>query len=216
MNVGNFAVYNPVASIPGQPQGEMLVAIDKKDTVSVARLTVGYQFNENWDLQLSYADYGTGEAKVAFPLYPGFAWAMVIGNGPDVYQRHVLRYKPTAVVLMPSYNHDVGDNLRIKVGAGVSYCSTSSHFEATYKEGAVIFPAPGFEAYSYRKETDHSLGFIASLGADYKLTNKLSAAISGNYSIFKAKVPGSPWVERSKSSVNITSFGAELALVWHW
>lgn len=216
MDVGDFAVYNPVAGAAWQPQGEALAATGKKDTVSVARLTVGYDFTENWGLHLSYTDFGTGEASMAFPQYPGIVWAMMIGVGPDVYQRHVLKYKTSAFTLMPSYTFRVNEKLGIRAGVGVSYTKTSSHFEATYTRGTVIFPVPTPQSYSYAKATEQSLGYIVSLGADYLITNRLSLGLSGNATTFKMKVPATAWTNSSQSKVKNNSFGAELALTWHW
>ena len=41
LNVSSFAVYNPLASIAGHPEGEAVKAIDGRSNVSVARLTGG-------------------------------------------------------------------------------------------------------------------------------------------------------------------------------
>jgi len=215
MTTGNFSVYNPQASISGQPQGEELPVLDKKATVGVARLTVGYNFTENWALQLSYAAYGTGEARLAFPLYPDYSWA--VGAGPDTYQRHVLKYKPTALTLLPSYTYAVGDKTRVIIGAGINYGMNSSHIETTTISGATVEPANrGPQSWSYAKETKRNVGYIVSLGFDYAFTDQLSAALTGNYSTFKTKIPSSPWAAASKSSVNTDSLGAELSLGWHW
>ena len=215
LDVGTFTMYNPSAAITGQPEGEHLDAIDRRSNVSVARLTVGYSFTENFALQLSYAAYGTGEVKVAFPLYPGFEWAT--GAGAPTYQRQVLRYKPTALTLVPSYTYAVGDKSRVIVGAGINYGLTTSHFEDTFISGGTVSPVNLVpQSHSYAEEKDHSLGFILSLGVNRLITDNLSVELTGNYSTFKTKVPTSPWTSSSKSDVTINSFGIELALLWHW
>jgi len=215
INVGSFTVYNPDASIQGQPQGEALGAVDRKDNVSVARLTAGYTVNENWDVRLSYTGYGTGEAKVAFPLYTGYAWG--VGGGAPTFQRHVLKYKTTALTLMPSYTYAAGEKSRVILGAGINYGMTTSHFEETYITGASVAPVYRIPtSFSYAEETDHSLGYILSLGFSRLITDNFSAEVTGNYSTFKTKVPTSPWATRSKSSVSATALSAELALIWHW
>ncbi len=213
MKVDGFAVYNPVASVPGQPQGEALAAIEKNDTVSVVRLTVGYNLTENWGLQLSYANYGSGEVRME---YPGIFWAQVIGISHDVYLRHVLKYQTSAFTFIPSYTFRLNEKLGIKAGAGVSYNKTSSHFEATYIPEVTIFPITTPQSYSYAKKTEQSLGYIVSLGADYLITKKLSLELSSTYTAFKMKVPTSPWATNSKSSVKAGSLSAELALAWHF
>jgi opacity protein-like surface antigen len=215
LDVGTFTVYNPRASISVQPEGEHLDAIDRRSNVSVARLTVGYNFAENFALQLSYAAYGTGTVRVALPLYPGYEWA--VGAGAPTYQRNELKYKPSALTLTPSYTYAVSEKSRVIVGAGVNYGMTSSHFEDTFIPGATISPANLVpQSHSYAEEKDNSLGFILSLGVNRLITDNLSVELTGNYSTLKAKVPSSPWGSVSKSDVTINAFGAELALLWHW
>jgi len=215
LDVGRFTVYNPNAVITGHPEGEPLASIDGRSNVSVARLNVGYNFTEDFALQLSYVAYGTGEVKMPFPLYPGYVWG--VGGGAPTYQRHVLRYKPTSFTLMPSYTYAVGEKSRVIVGAGINYGMTSSHFEDTTIPGGTV--APGNlvpQSHSFAEETEHALGFILSLGINRLITEHFSVELTGNFSTFRTKIPTSPWAAGSKSSVRTDAFGTDLALVWHW
>jgi hypothetical protein len=54
MKAGSFTVFNPTADTPRE---ERLETTSKKDSASVARLTVGYNFTENWALTLSYTNF---------------------------------------------------------------------------------------------------------------------------------------------------------------
>lgn len=224
MDVGHFVVYNPDSSVPGTPGLEALAAKGTKDTVSVVRLTVGYAFDKNWDLQLAYANYGTGEVDVALANYPGAV--MFPGGDQPIYTRNVFRYKPSAFTLMPSYTCAIGDNWRARAGAGVSYGVTTSHFETTVLPSPLTFP--DYTRESYAGETDRRLGYVVSLGVDYLFTKNLSVGVTGSFSTFKTKVPSSPWWSSvvmnstfgpesgTAPSVNINSYGVELALTWHW
>jgi outer membrane protein W len=218
METGNFSVYNPVASIPDSPLGEQLQATNTRDKVSMVRLTTGYNFTENWALQASYADYGTAEVEVAFPQYPGMVWTAFVGGGPDIYTRHVLKYKPTALTLMPTYTKAIGDTSRFIFGAGLCSSTTTSHFETTVIPGGVLSPTIQKTpvSTSYAEETDHHLGYIVQLGFDYVIIKNFSVQVSGNYSWLEASVPSSPWATRSKDVVRVDAYAAELALSWHW
>lgn len=208
MKAGNFAVYNPVASIPGQPLGEALPAVDRKDSVTVSRLTFGYTVNQSWDFRFSYANYGTGEVQMAFPLYPG----MVFITAPDPYTRHALVYKTSVLTFMPCYNYALSEKMKLRVGAGVNYGMTDSHFEDARRANITGVP----RSNSYAKSSDTSLSYLLSLGADYKVTEKLSVGLSANYTTMKADIPSSPWANRTKTNVQISSLSTELALSWHW
>lgn len=216
MKASNFVVYNPLAGTSG---GEPLATTDTTRMVNVARLTVGYNFTDEWALQVSYADYGTAEVKVASPQYPGVTFASYYDN----YTRLALKYKPTVLTLMPSYTYAVGEKSRVIVGAGISSSKTSSHFETivqpTWPKDSTATPTtpiPPTVSTSYAEETNQSYGYIVSLGLDHLLTENISVQIIGNYAAFKANVPASPWESRSKASISITALSAELALAWHW
>lgn len=211
MKTGDFAVFNPVASVPGQPLGEALPALDRTSRVSVARLTLGYAFNENWDLRLSYAGYGSGEVRLAFPTYPGIFFV----TAPDQYERHVMSYDAAAFALLPVYTHALDDRLRLKIGAGLSASHTSAHIEATYSSGAIL-PRPAATAHSYAGASETSLGYILLLGVDCAISRHFSIGISADYGTMQAKVPASPWANRSRSSVPVTALGAELVATWRW
>jgi outer membrane protein W len=216
METGNFSVYNPNASVPDSPLGEELKVTTTRDNVSVVRLTAGYNFTDNWALQASYADYGTAEADVAFPQYPGMVWPP--GGGPTTYTRHVLKYKSSALTLMPTYTKAIGDTSRFIIGAGLCSSKITSHFETTTISGAVVAPTTPKEPVttSYADDTNNHLGCIVQFGFDILITKSLSAQISGNYSWMEANVPASPWTNRSRDTVRIDSLAAELALSWHW
>ena len=208
MTVDNFAVYNPVASIPGQPLGEALPALDRKDSAAVTRLMIGYTFNQSWDLRLSYANYGTAEVQMAFPLYPGVFFA----TEPDPYLRHALVYKASAFTIMPSYTYAPSEKLKLRAGVGVNYGMTDAHFEDT-RRGTIT---GDIRFNRYAKFNDTSLSYIISLGADYKITENISAGINVNYTTMDAEIPNAPWVNRTKSSVQIGSLSTEFALTWSW
>jgi len=211
MKAGDFAVYNPLASVPGQPLGEALPALDQTSRVSVVRLTFGYAFKENWDLRLSYTDYGTGDVQLAFPVYPGIFFAVA----PDQYERHEMRYDATTFALLPVYTHPLGDNLKLRIGAGLNYSHTSAHIETAYSSGAIL-PRPPATAHRHADATESSLGYTLLLGADYMISDQCSIGISADYGTMKTKVPATPWANRSKSSVRLTTLGAELAATWRW
>lgn len=208
---GDFAVYNPLASVPGQPLGEALPALDRTSRVSVVRLTLGYAFKENWALRLSYTDYGTGNVPLAFPVYPGVAFAVA----PDQYERHAMRYDSTTFSLLPVYTHPLGDRLKLRLGAGLNYSRTSAHIEAAYSSGAIL-PRPPATAHRYAEATESALGYTLLLGADYLISDRCSIGIGADYGTMKTKVPATPWANRSKSSVRLTTLGAVLAATWHW
>lgn len=208
---GDFAVYNPLASIPGQPLGEALPALDQTSRVSVVRLTLGYAFMENWDLRLSYTDYGTGDVQLAFPVYPGIFFAVA----PDHYERHEMIFDSTTIALLPVYTHPLSDQLKLKIGAGLNYSHTSAHIETAYSSGAIL-PRPPATAHSYADAAESTLGYILLLGADYLISDQLSIGLGLDYGTMKVKVPATPWANRSKSSVRLTTIGAELAATWRW
>lgn len=211
MKTGDFAVFNPVASVSGEPRGESLAALDKSSRVSVARLTLGYIINENWDVRFSYADYGTGDVQLAAPLYPG----MVFINPPDKYTRHELKYASSAFALLPTFTHSLSDKLKLKIGAGLTYSQTSTHLEATVTSYAVI-TNPSTTDRSYANVSDNNFSYLLSLGADYLLTDFFSICLYGNYTTFKTNIPPSPWANSTKSRVHINSLGAELSATWRW
>lgn len=211
LKIADFAVYNPVASIPGQPLGEALPAIEKTSRVSVARLTLGYAFNEHWDLRLAYADYGAGDVQLAFPVYPG----MVFIVGPDIFERHEMKYDSASFTLLPTYTRALGGKLDLKIGAGLSYNHTSAHIETAFSSGAIL-PRPPATAHNYAGVSESSLGYTLLLGADCQVFPRFALGISANYTAMKAKVPASPWANRSKPRVRIDALGAELSATWHW
>lgn len=212
MTVLDFTVYNPETSTVSEP----LQATKRKSNVKFARLNVGYNFTENWALQIGYTVYGTGEVALAFPQYPDIDWAQVVGSGPDVYARHVVRYKTTTISFMPTYTKAVADDARVIVGLGVASSKTDSHFETTYKSGAVTNPAPSYTSKTYAEESNRHLGFVAMLGYDRLVYKTISLGIVGNCTAMKMKVPSAPWTKRSVETVNVLSVGAEVYVGWHW
>lgn len=210
MKVADFAVYNPLASIPNQPLGEALPALDRKDSVSVASLTLGYAIDQSWDLRLSYSNYGTGEVQMAFPLYPGIFFATL--TTPETYTRHALVYKSSSLTFIPTYSFALSEKLKFRGGIGVAYGMTAAHFEDARR-------APLTQAVTYHQYAEfnnNSLSYVVALGIDYKFTEKLSLGIGVKYATMKADIPTSPWANRTKSSVNIAATSTELALTWHW
>jgi outer membrane protein W len=215
MEAGDFTVFNPQASIPGSPQGELLAPTNTRDTVTFVRMTVGYNFTENWALQISYADYGSAEVQMAFPQYPNYTWPS--GVVANTYTRHILKYKPTALTLLPTYTMAIGDTARIIYGAGLCRSKTSSHFEATWMEGASAMTAsPIYVSQTYAEESESNLGVIVSLGFDFLITKHLSWQFGGNYTAFKVMVPSSPWSGRSEANIRVDSYAGEVTLAWHW
>lgn len=208
MSIDRFSVYNPVASIPGQPLGEALPVLNRKDTVPVARLTLGYAFNEAWDVRFSFSNYGTADVPIAFPQYPG----MVFVTAPDAYLRHSLVYQTSALSLMPSYRIALSDRVKLRMGVGLSWSTTEAHFEdirrGTISGDIRLNRHPAFD--------DSRLSYLASLGLDCRLSEKASVGLNVNYTTTSAEIPNSPWVNRTKSNVDISSLSTELALTWHW
>lgn len=208
MSVDGFSVYNPVASIPGQPLGEALPALDRNETTAMTRLTLGYAFSPSWDLRLSYSYYGTNVVPMAFPLYPG----MVFVTAPDPYLRHAFVYKTSSFTLMPTYNFVLSDNLKVRAGVGVNCSTTAAHFEDT-RRGTI---SGDIRHNRHAEFEDTDLAYVLSLGVDYRITEKVSAGLNATYTTMSAEIPTVPWVNRTKSRVNIDALSAELALTWHW
>lgn len=211
MKTGDFAVYNPVASVPAQPLGEALAVTDKSSRASVARFSLGYVINENWDIQLGYADYGTAKAQVAAPTYPGIVFIVPQDN----YTRHELKYDSSVVTLIPTYTHALSNQLKLKIGAGLSYSQTSSHFETTLVHYTSVTNSTTTKN-RYAKASQSNLSYLATLGLDYAITDKFSIGLTGTSTTMKAKIPSAPWVNRTKSDVTVSSLGAELTATWHW
>ncbi|MFT3870972.1 MAG: outer membrane beta-barrel protein [Nibricoccus sp.] len=210
LHVSPFSVTNPVAVAAN---GEVLNARGRRSNVSVARLTAGYNFTENWSLQISYAKFGKGEVEMAFPEYPDVVWAT--GSGPDKYQRHALVYKPTTISLMPVYTHAVSDDSRIIFGAGVTKSKISSHFESIYMSGAVVNPALLYRSNTYAEESESKMTPAVLIGIDKKISNNFSIGFTCTYTSLKMKIPSSPWATRSAETVGVNSFEANLYLGWH-
>ena len=118
-----FTVYNSIASTGP----EALPALDTTNNVSVGRLTMGYAFNKEWDLRLSYTRFGEAEIRVAGPVFPGIYFAV----GPYYYPRNVVIYKTSMVTVLPVYSIALTERLRVSGGLGFNYATTDSHFEAT-------------------------------------------------------------------------------------
>lgn len=205
-----FSVTNPVAATAS---GEVLNARSRRSNVSVARLTAGYNFTENWSLQISYAKFGKGEVDVAFPEYPDVVWAT--GSGPDKYQRNALVYKPTSISLMPVYTHAVSEDSRVILGAGVTKSKITSHFETVYVSGAVINPALLYQSNTYAEESESKITPTFLIGIDKKITNSFSVGVTCTYTSLKMKIPSSPWGTRSAETVGINAFEANLYFGWH-
>jgi hypothetical protein len=224
MDVGHFVVYNGSSNIVGAtPNLEALPAIKRTDRVSVSRLTVGCRFDENWGLQFSYADYGTGEVGVTLANDSGLI--ITPPSGPPIYTLNVLKYKPTAFTLGPSFTYSISNKWQVRAGAGASYSITKSHYVIAVRSSPL---GPGGEE-SYPGQTDRYFGYFASLGVDYLLGRGFTVGVNGNFSSFKAKVPASPWVVdpvqnsygawvsgATSSRVNVRSCGIDIALTWHW
>lgn len=194
--------------------GEVLKTTDTRDAVGFAKIGFGYQFDENWAIVLSVADYATAEVKVSFPWYPGVLSILPMPS----YSRNVLKYETTRFTLVPSYTYELSDKLRVRGGAGATCSRTDSHFETTYY---AVFSGPpaGTFSESYAKERKTSWSYVVSLGAEYALTKNLSIGITGDYSPYKIKVTptrvvglGAGTTQPSKSTVNIDSFEAFLSI----
>lgn len=215
MSVDEFTVYNPEGGT-GSALYEPLKTKGRKASVKVARLNVGYNFTENWALQVGYAGYGTGEVTVAVPTYPDVDWTQLIGSGPSVYSRHVVKFKTTALTLMPTFTAAVDEKARIIVGAGIISSKTESHFEATYTSGAVVATPPQAQSYSYASESNRNVGLAFMLGYDRLVYKTVSIGLVGNYATMKMKVPSAPWPKRSDEEANVSAASIELYVGWHW
>jgi opacity protein-like surface antigen len=232
MKTGDFAVTNPTAVIyyfysPSKAaDSQVLRSTDKEDNATVARLTVGYRFDQAWDVRASFTDYGTSEVRMELPSYTqiinpavNFVTAPVLPAMP-VFQRNSVKYKASTLSLLPTYTRTLG-NVKLRGGVGINITRSSANFEAAGLIPAdvviAIFPPPALtqRELSSPKERKTSLGYIISLGAEYQFTDKFSVGLSGNYTTFKIAVPSSPWASRSKSSVAGTALSAELSLAWH-
>lgn len=198
-----FTVYNPLAS----PSPEALPALDKTNNVSVARLTVGYSFTEEWGLRLSYTGFGEAEVRVAAPVYPG----MVFVIPPDTYPRNVVRYKTSMFTLLPVYSIPLGDRLRLSGGIGLNYATTKSHFETTRVQYLI-----GTRYDSFAEDTEHKLGLALQFGVDYFVIENLSLRVTANYADAKANVPPAPMWGRSAADFGIKAMSVQFAVAWHF
>ena len=215
-------------------KSETLSSVKQKSTVNVARLTIGYVFNKTWDVRLSYSENGSTKVNLQLPsrLYLSYTPLITLVATPypafaatvRSYSRNILSYDSSAFTLLPSYIYSVG-KFRLRAGAGLCLSQTSTHFETTaatvtiqdFGDGKNIFESPPTAPVSsrYAKKSGSNLGWIVSLGIDYKFTEKFSAGLNGNYTTFNLALPSSPWSAPTHSTVSAESFGAELSLTWY-
>ncbi|MFT3781075.1 MAG: outer membrane beta-barrel protein [Nibricoccus sp.] len=213
LQVGGMSVTNPVAATSA---GEPLTANNSRSTVAVSRVTVGYNFTENWSAQLSYAKFGTGSASFTFPEYAGVVWG--VGGGPSSYLRNDLVYKPTALSLAGSFTYAVTDNTRMIASAGVTQSKVRSRFQTVFKSGAVV-ANPTYQFVEYSEESETAYCPTISLGLDRKITDQISIGLTGTYSGMKLKIPtapNGPWTTASEQTKRVAALSAELYLGWHW
>jgi len=196
--------------------GEVLKTTKRTNAVGFVQIGFGYQFDENWDVVLSVADYTTAEVKVGFPVYPGIVSILPM----PAYSQNSLKYNTTRFSLTPSYTYALNDRLRFLGSAGLTCSQTDSHFETTYYAWFSGRPNGTF-LESLTKEKKTTWSYLISLGAEYSLTQNLSLGLSGSYAPFKIKVTptsivgfGSGSTQPSKNEVNVDSFEGTLSLVW--
>lgn len=200
----DFKVYNQVAS----PSPETLPSLDTSNNVGVARLTVGYAFNKEWDLRLSYTRFGEAEIAVTAPRYPGIVFAIA----PDSYPRNVVVYQTSMVTVLPVYTISATDRLRFNGGIGFNYATTNSHFETVRYQNL-----SGTRADSFAEDSESDLGLVFQFGVEYFVIKNLSLQATANYSEATAKVPpSSMWGRGAGATFKIKAISVQFAAAWHF
>jgi len=194
--------------------GEIIKNKDAKDSVAGARIEIGYQFDENWDLGVQFTDYATAEIQMEYPKYPGIFSIVPM----PAYSRHVLLYDTIRFALVPSYTFAAGDRMRLRASAGVVGSRTRSHFEATYY---IQYSGRPNETLSerYPEEKNTSLSYVASVSAEWIFTKHLSLALNGGYSPYKMDLPASriaPFgpTQPSTGSLKVEAFEAFVTFIY--
>ncbi|MFT3781214.1 MAG: outer membrane beta-barrel protein [Nibricoccus sp.] len=188
--------YNPLAS----PSPEALPSRNNTNNVSVAAATVGYVFNSDWDLRLTYTGFGEAEINFPGPRYPGIFFATT----PDEIVRDAVIYRTNMVTLLPVYTISVNDRFRVSGGVGVNYATVGWHSETTVHS----FIPNMYISNRSADKTEHNWTVAVQLGAEYYLLRQLSLGVTGNYSEAKAKL--------GSNNLNIKATSLQFAAKWYF
>ncbi|MFT3781013.1 MAG: outer membrane beta-barrel protein [Nibricoccus sp.] len=190
--------------------GEVLPVTSRNATAGTFNACVGYQFNEDWGLNLAFINFEPVTARLAKPNVS----APLAGIPAPSFFRNNLRYSAMQWALMPTYTITEDDRFRVLATAGVTYSPTDAQFETEYYATYSGRP-PGMSKYTTQKQKNYGWGYAAGCSAELALSKHFSLSLSAVYAPLKVKLPSStPLAWKSavptKSSVNVDTLNFAL------
>lgn len=133
---------------------------------------VGYQFNNNWGLELGYRQFDMDDSKST----------EVVEGGLEKESEWDADISAKQFTLMPIYTHSFNDQWSLKAGAGITYTQYDFNSSYSYEEEVIATDVDqNYQRTAGPSGSSNEFGGIASIGVEYAIIPAFTVGANAKY-----------------------------------